>query len=114
MRPDLEVGHTCSHFFDDSDPFVSQYSPGGNSRHVPFQNVESVPQIVVAVTRTMASVAACISGFGLASKARLPEPRYVSARISDPAFSFSLRSLGAPPSLSQSRNASASDFPCIG
>ena len=40
MCPGLEVGHTCSHFFDDSDSFVSQYSPGRNGRHVAFQDVE--------------------------------------------------------------------------
>lgn len=40
MCPDLEVGHTCSHFFDDSDPFVSQDPPGGNGRHIALWDVE--------------------------------------------------------------------------
>ena len=40
MGADLEVGHTCSYFLDDSDTFVSQYSPRGNRRHVAFENVK--------------------------------------------------------------------------
>ena len=67
MGADLEVGHTCSYLFDDSGTFVPQYSPGGNRWHVAFENV--------AVTRTMASVAACNVGFGFASNARLPGPK---------------------------------------
>ena len=40
MGADLEVGHTCSYFFDDSDTFVPQYSPGGNRWHVAFENMK--------------------------------------------------------------------------
>ena len=40
MCPGLEGGHTRSHFLDDSYPFVPQYSPSGNGRHVAFQDVE--------------------------------------------------------------------------
>lgn len=40
MRADLEVGHTGSHFFDDSHAFVSQYPSGGDGRNVTFQDME--------------------------------------------------------------------------
>jgi len=40
MRADLKVGDTYSYFFDNSDTFVSQYSPRGNRRHVAFENVK--------------------------------------------------------------------------
>src|SRR5436190_19287345 len=47
----------------------------------PFRMCRSVPQMVTASTRTMASVSASMVGFGTSSHALLPGPWYTSARI---------------------------------
>src|SRR3954447_14903278 len=47
----------------------------------PFRMCRSVPQIVTASTRTMASVSACSVGFGTSSHALFPGPWYTSARM---------------------------------
>ena len=48
----------------------------------PLRMCRSVPQIVVASTRTIASVSAITSGFGTSSQAFTPGPWYTSARMS--------------------------------
>ena len=49
----------------------------------PLRMCRSVPQIVVASTRTIASVSSTIVGFGTSSQALLPGPWYTSAFMAD-------------------------------
>src|SRR6185437_8129784 len=55
--------------------------PGRTSGTSPARMCRSVPQIVVASTRTITSPSSVISGSGTSSQARSPGPWYTSARI---------------------------------
>ncbi len=55
-------------------PSWPRIRPGAQVATSPFRMCRSVPQIVVLVTRTMASPAACSTGLGLSSRALFPGP----------------------------------------
>jgi len=59
------VAHRRAGFVYDADPFVPENPPGLGCRNVAFEDVQSVPQIVVLTMRTIASVGAVMTGFGL-------------------------------------------------
>ena len=59
---------------DDADALVAEDAAGRQVGTSPLRMCRSVPQMVVLVILTMASVAAVISGLGRSSKAFLPGP----------------------------------------
>jgi hypothetical protein len=70
----FEIGHAAADALDNSYSLMSEYPSISHGRDITFHDVQVVPQIVVFVTLTMASVSVLISGLGLSSKARLPGP----------------------------------------
>src|SRR6266436_6175462 len=62
-------------------PSWPRMRPGAQVATSPLRMCKSVPQMVVFVIRTIASVAAAIAGIGRSSSAFLPGPRYTRAFI---------------------------------